>query len=248
MTATASSTVSPEEMDKFKAMAESWWDPVGKFKPLHSFNPLRIAHIRGHAAAHFDRDVTSMVPFTGLDLLDIGCGGGLLSEPMARMGFSVTGIDALERNVHVARTHAEGAGLAIDYRHATTEDLVAEGKTFDVVLNMEVVEHVSDPALFLSSSAALVRPGGIMVIATMNRTLKSYLLAKVGAEYILRWLPRGTHDWKKFLKPSELAAGLRGGGMTAREVRGMSYAPFTDDWRMTGDLDVNYIMVAAKAA
>ncbi len=239
-------TVSVTELAKFKAMAESWWDPDGKFKPLHRFNPVRIRYIRDHLAAHLGRDAVVPQPFTGLSLLDIGCGGGLLSEPMVRLGFSVAGIDALDRNIQVAKLHATGVGLAIDYRHTTVERLAAEGASFDAVLNMEVVEHVANQSLFLTTAAALVAPGGVMVVATLNRTPKSFLLAKIGAEYILRWLPAGTHDWRRFVRPSELAAGLRGGGLIVTEVKGMRYVPFLDEWRLSDDLDVNYFMVAVR--
>lgn len=244
----ATPTVSPEELAKFMAMAESWWDPAGKFKPLHQFNPVRIEYIRDRLAAHFGRDPSRPLPFAGLTLLDIGCGGGLLSEPMTRLGFAVTGVDALERNVQVAGLHAEAAGLAIDYRHATAEELAERGEAFDAVLNMEVVEHVADRDLFMATTAGLVRPGGAMVAATLNRTVKSLLLAKIGAEYVLRWLPRGTHDWRKFVRPSELATGLRRRGMTVREVAGMTYDPIANRWGMGRDIDVNYVMLAVKMA
>ncbi|KAF0112746.1 MAG: bifunctional 3-demethylubiquinone-9 3-methyltransferase/2-octaprenyl-6-hydroxy phenol methylase [Rhodospirillaceae bacterium] len=202
-------TASTTELAKFQAMAESWWDPEGPFKPLHRFNPVRIRYIRDHLAAHFGRDVTAARPFAGLSLLDIGCGGGLLAEPMARLGFAVTGIDALDKNVRVATLHAAGAGLAVTYRQATVERLAEESVVFDAVLNMEVVEHVADQTLFLATAADLVAPKGAMVVATLNRTAQSFLLAKIGAEYILRWLPAGTHDWRHFVRPSELAMTLR---------------------------------------
>jgi 2-polyprenyl-6-hydroxyphenyl methylase/3-demethylubiquinone-9 3-methyltransferase len=235
------------ELAKFSAMADAWWDPDGDFKPLHRFNPVRVAFIRDAMAAHFGRDITQPRPFAGLTLLDIGCGGGLLCEPLARLGFSVTGIDAAERNIGTASNHAERSGLAIDYRLAMPEDLVAEGKTFDAVLSMEVVEHVSDVTLFLDAVGALCRPGGAMAGATMNRTLKSLALAKVGAEYVLRWLPRGTHDWRKFLKPSEFAAGLRHAGLTVTDVAGMTFNPLTGEWRRTTDVSINYLLFATKA-
>ncbi|OFX12372.1 MAG: bifunctional 3-demethylubiquinol 3-O-methyltransferase/2-polyprenyl-6-hydroxyphenol methylase [Alphaproteobacteria bacterium RIFOXYD12_FULL_60_8] len=239
------STIHPEELAKFTAMADAWWDPEGDFKPLHKFNPARIRYIRDALAAHFGRDATQEHPFAGLSLLDIGCGGGLLSEPMARMGFAVTGIDAGEKNVRIAANHAKRSGLSIHYREATPESLQ---ETFDVVLNMEVVEHVADPDLFLKSACACLKPGGLMVAATMNRTFKALALAKFGAEYILRWLPPGTHDWRKFLKPSELAGGLRAGGLEVREIKGMSYNPLADQWSVSDDLDVNYVMLAERKA
>jgi 2-polyprenyl-6-hydroxyphenyl methylase/3-demethylubiquinone-9 3-methyltransferase len=195
-------------------------------------------------AAHFNRDVTVPKPFKGLTLLDVGCGGGLFSEPMARLGFRVTGIDAGRRNVEVARIHAAKMGLDIDYRCQAPEDLAAEGRRFNVVLILEVVEHVADLSAFLPAAAALVAPGGALVAATINRTLKALALAKVGAEYILHWLPRGTHEWSKFVRPSELAAGLRAGGLQISELAGMSYNVLTDSWSVSRDLDVNYMIFA----
>lgn len=251
MTATAApqtSTASAEEMAKFEAMADAWWDPVGKFKPLHKFNPARITFIRDSLAAHFGRDPNKPRPFEGLTLLDIGCGGGLLSEPMARLGFTVTGLDAVEKNVGVARLHAERSGLPIDYRCELAEDVSAKGERFDVVLTMEVVEHVADVPLFLRTCGELVKPGGALVGATLNRTIKSLALAKIGAEYVLRWVPAGTHDWRKFVKPSEFAAGLREGGLVTEALRGMTFLPLTNTWEVTGDLDVNYMIFATKPA
>jgi len=242
----AQTTASPEELAKFEAMADSWWDPQGKFKPLHKFNPQRIAYIRDSAAAHFGRDPLAERPFEGLTLLDIGCGGGLLSEPMRRLGFTVTGIDAAEKNVGTARVHAERMGLDIDYRCALAEDLAADGLSFDVVMTMEIVEHVADLGLFLETSAALVKPGGLLFGATLNRTLKSLAMAKIGAEYVLRWLPRGTHDWRKFVKPSEFANGLRAGGVEVTDLKGMTFNPIADEWAVTDDLDVNYLLCGVK--
>ncbi|MBB4285953.1 bifunctional 2-polyprenyl-6-hydroxyphenol methylase/3-demethylubiquinol 3-O-methyltransferase UbiG [Roseospira goensis] len=236
-----------DEVAKFAAMAEKWWDPDGPFRPLHKFNPKRLAYIRDQASARFDRDIDQRTPFAGLTLLDIGCGGGLLCEPMARLGFQVTGIDATEKNVKTAAVHAEQSGLDITYRHATPETLVAEGLRFDVVLTMEVVEHVADVDAFLMSCGTLVKPGGLLVGATLNRTLKALALAKVGAEYVLGWLPRGTHDWRKFVKPSEFAAGLRAGGLTVDGFAGMTYSPFADAWSLSRDIDVNYMVAAHKA-
>ncbi len=247
-TATARGTALPDELAKFSAMADAWWDPEGDFKPLHRFNPVRIAFIRDRLAAHFGRDITTERPFEGLTLLDIGCGGGLLCEPMARLGFAVTGIDAAERNIGTAGVHAGRSGLEIDYRCAMPEDLLADGTRFDAVLSMEVVEHVADVDLFLESVAALAKPGGAVIAATMNRTLKSLALAKIGAEYILRWLPRGTHDWRKFVRPSELSEGLRAGGLSVEALAGMTYDPINDRWRLTEDLSVNYMLMASKPA
>ncbi len=251
MTATAPSTPASSaidaELSKFAAMAETWWDPDGPFRPLHTFNPKRLAYIRDRAADRFGRDITARRPFEGLRLLDIGCGGGLLCEPMARLGFEVTGIDATEKNVRVAGVHAEQGGLDIDYRCATPEDLPGDGPTFDVVLTMEVVEHVADVNAFLNSCATLVAPGGLLIGATLNRTLKALALAKVGAEYVLRWLPAGTHDWRKFVKPSEFAAGLRAGGMTVDGFAGLTFNPLAGAWSLSRDLDVNYMIAAHKA-
>lgn len=240
-------TVDAAEIAKFRAMAEEWWDPKGKFKPLHKFNPVRVGFIRDRLAALAGRDPLGPEPLKGLKLLDIGCGGGLLCEPMARLGARVTGIDATERSVEIARLHAEDQGLAIDYRFTTAEAVLTGGERFDAVLNMEVVEHVADPDVFLKTSANLVRPGGLMVLATMNRTLKAYALAILGAEYVLRWLPRGTHDWKKFLKPSEIAAPLRAAGMGVEELTGVAYDPIGDSWSLKpDDVAVNYMLVARK--
>ncbi len=242
-------SVDPDEIAKFTAMAEAWWDPNGKFRPLHRFNPVRLAYIRDKLCSHFDRDPAAEQPLTGLRILDVGCGGGLLSEPMARLGATVTGLDAAEKNIRIASLHAAESKLDIDYRHGSVEDLAAAGAQFDAVLNMEVVEHVADVGSFLGASAAVVRPGGIMVVATLNRTPKSFLLAIVGAEYVLRWLPRGTHDWRRFLRPSELAADLRGSGLEIAEMTGVAFNPLTDSWRLAPrDLDVNYMVLAEKPA
>ncbi|NKB56083.1 MAG: bifunctional 2-polyprenyl-6-hydroxyphenol methylase/3-demethylubiquinol 3-O-methyltransferase UbiG [Alphaproteobacteria bacterium] len=241
------STVDAAEVAKFAALAETWWDSEGPFRPLHQLNPVRLRYIRDTVAAHFDRDPLAAKPLEGLRLLDIGCGGGLLAEPLTRLGAVVTGIDATERNIGVAALHAEESGLAIDYRHTTAEALHAESEQFDVVLNMEVVEHVADVDAFLAASSGVVREGGIMILATLNRTLKSYAFAIVGAEYVLRWLPRGTHDWRRFVRPSELAAGLRTAGMNVEEFTGMVFNPLTGRWSLNPrDLDVNYIATATK--
>lgn len=240
-------TADAKEIATFAAIADAWWDAHGKFRPLHQINPVRIGFIRDHAQAHFGRDDAAARPLEGLSLLDIGSGGGLLSEPMTRLGATVTGIDAAARNVEVAKLHAATSGLAIDYRCQLPEDLAAEGKQFDIVLNMEVVEHVADMDLFLNATAQLMKPGGMMVIATLNRTLKSLALAKIGAEYILRWLPAGTHDWRKFVKPSELGLGLKRHNVAIKAVGGMVYHPFRDEWALSDtDLDVNYLAYAVK--
>lgn len=240
----AVNTASAEEVARFTAMAEEWWDPDGKFRPLHRFNPTRLQFIRNCLIRQFGRDSGELRPFEGLTLLDVGCGGGLLSEPLARMGFAVTGIDAGDKNVAVARIHAEQSGLDIDYRVATPERL--SGSQFDVVMIMEIIEHVPDVAEFLAAVAPLVKPGGALLAATLNRTMKAYVLAIVGAEYVLRWLPPGTHDWNKFVKPSELAAGLRRHGIAVREQKGMAYSLANDEWAITSDLSVNYMAYAAK--
>jgi 2-polyprenyl-6-hydroxyphenyl methylase / 3-demethylubiquinone-9 3-methyltransferase len=246
---TGSTSIDPAEIARFSALAERWWDPDGEFRPLHRFNPTRLQFIRDRLAARFGRDPRALRPFEGLRLLDIGCGGGLLAEPMARLGFAVVGIDAAERNVAVARLHAAAGGLAIDYRAATAEALAAAGERFDAVLAMEVVEHVAEPALFLGAAAALVKPGGALIAATINRTPKAYLLAILGAEYLLRWLPRGTHSWRKFLRPSELVGALRPHGLKAVEMVGTVYDPLRDRWSLSPrDLDVNYMVMAERPA
>ena len=246
---TAAASVDPEEIAKFTAMAETWWDPDGKFRPLHRFNPVRLTYIRDRLCSHFGRDPKDERPLAGLRLLDIGCGGGLLSEPLARLGAEMTGLDAAEKNIRIASLHAAESKLDIDYRHATAEDLATAGDTFDAVLNMEVVEHVADVDSFLGASAALVRPGGVMIVATLNRTPKSFLLAIVGADYVLRWLPRGTHEWRRFVRPSELSQGLRRAGLEIAEMTGVAFNPLTDRWRLAPrDLDVNYMILAERPA
>lgn len=240
-------SVDPREIEKFSAIAAEWWDPAGKFKPLHQLNPTRLGYIRDHAARHFSKDPMANQPLSGLSILDIGCGGGLLSEPLCRLGADVTAIDAAEKNIKTASTHAAESGLKINYRHTTAEDLVAEKKTFDVVLNMEVIEHVADVNSFSQAACALVKEGGTMVASTLNRTPKSYLMAILGAEYVLRWLPRGTHDWQKFLRPSELAGLLRTQGMEISDISGVVYNPVNGSWRLSRrDLDVNYMIFATK--
>lgn len=243
----AGHSVDESEVARFSAMAADWWNPHGKFKPLHRFNPVRLAYLRDRLIAHFRRDVQAAQPLAGLTLLDIGCGGGLLAEPLTRLGATVTGIDASRATVAVARLHAEQMGLAIDYREATAESLQAEGARFDAVLTMEVVEHVPDRAAFLATAAHLLKPGGVMVVATLNRTTKSYTFAILGAEYVLGWLPRGTHDWQKFVKPAELTAELAAAGLTVVEATGVSYSPLADRWRLGHDLSVNYMVLATKA-
>ncbi|WP_431861555.1 bifunctional 2-polyprenyl-6-hydroxyphenol methylase/3-demethylubiquinol 3-O-methyltransferase UbiG [Azospirillum sp.] len=247
MNATAG-TVDSDEIARFSAMAAEWWDPTGKFRPLHKFNPTRLAYIRDTVCRRLGRNPDTARALEGLSVVDIGCGGGLLAEPIARMGADVLGVDASERNVGTAAAHAAETGTAVEYRAATAEALVAEGRTFDVVLAMEVLEHVADVDLFLKSCAALMKPDGVLFFATLNRTAKSYALAIVGAEYILRWLPAGTHDWRKFLRPSEIARGIRAHGLEVKELTGMAYNPIADSWRLAPrDLDVNYMGWAEKA-
>jgi len=241
------STVDPAEIAKFEAMAAEWWDPNGKFKPLHMLNPCRLDYITRQIAGEFGRDLTSQTPFEGLRLLDIGCGGGLLSEPMARLGATVVGADAAEGNLPVARIHAAQSGLEIDYRHVTAEALAEAGEQFDVVLNMEVVEHVADPQSYLSATQALLKPGGLQICSTINRNAKSYAMAIVGAEVIMRWLPRGTHDWAKFITPDELFELLRKSGLTPVDRKGFVFNPITWSWSISDrDLSVNYVTASTK--
>jgi 2-polyprenyl-6-hydroxyphenyl methylase/3-demethylubiquinone-9 3-methyltransferase len=239
-------SLDPAEVAKFSAIAAEWWDPAGKFAPLHKFNPVRLAFIRAEAAGHFGRDNRTLRPFEGLSLLDIGCGGGLLSEPMARLGFAVTGADASEKNIGTARAHAAQSGLPITYQAATAEALVEEGRSFDVVLNMEVVEHVADVTAYLQACASLVKPGGLTFVATLNKTLKSLALAKIGAEYVLGWLPRGTHDWNRFIPPADLQKSLERAGLNVLKTQGVSFDPLSWDWRLSSDVDVNYMVVAKR--
>ena len=241
------STIDPGEVAKFEAMAAEWWNPTGKFKPLHMLNPCRLDYITTQIAAEFDRDLTAPKPFAGLRLLDIGCGGGLLSEPMARLGAKVVGADAAPRNIPVAQLHAEQSGLTIDYRHTTAEDLAAAGEQFDVVLNMEVVEHVADPLAYLTACQTLLKPGGLMICSTLNRNPKSYLMAIVGAEQVMRWLPKGTHDWAKFITPDELYDLIRKAGLDPVDRKGMVFNPLSWGWSLSSrDLSVNYVTSSVK--
>jgi 2-polyprenyl-6-hydroxyphenyl methylase/3-demethylubiquinone-9 3-methyltransferase len=239
-------SVDPEEIEKFNRLAAEWWDPRGKFRPLHEFNPVRLKFIRDVAARHFERDASLLRPFEGLTLLDIGCGGGLLSEPAARMGFSVLGADASAKNVKTAEAHAAESKLDLAYRATTAEALAREGAQFDFILNMEVVEHVADLAGFISACAHLLKPAGLMLVATLNRTLKSLALAKIGAEFVLRWLPPGTHDWNRFVRPGELQAYLECAGLSVSAIQGVAFDPLRWEWRLSADTDVNYMAVAEK--
>ncbi len=229
-------------------MATEWWDPGGKFRPLHKFNPVRLAYIRDTAVAHFGRDPKMGRPLSGLRLLDIGCGGGILTEPMTRMGAAAVGVDPSPTNIEVARLHAAEGDLAIDYRATTAEALADGGERFDMVLAMEVVEHVPDVGAFIAACAALMKPGGLLFLATINRTPKAFALAIVGAEYVLRWLPRGTHEYSKLVRPDEIEAALLTAGLSSVDRTGVGYNPLFDRWSRSSDMDVNYMMVAAKPA
>ena len=242
----ASATVDPQEIERFAAHAEAWWDPEGSFRPLHRLNPVRLDYIRQHLTAHFGRSVSSLRPFDGLTLLDIGCGGGLVAEPMSRLGFAVTAVDADDHAIAVARAHAEATGLSIDYRIASAESMAAAGQRFDAVLALEIIEHVADPAVFLGSVGALVRQGGAFIGATLNRTPQSFAAAIIGAEYLLGWLPRGTHDWRKFMRPSELVLGLRRNGLNPTEITGVSYDWIRGEWSLSRDLEINYVVTAVR--
>ena len=240
-------TINPAEVAKFEAMAAEWWDVNGKFRPLHLMNPCRLDYITRQIAGEYGRDLTKPAPFAGLRILDIGCGGGLLSEPMARLGATVVGADAAPRNIPVAQVHAAASGLAIDYRFTTAEDLAAAGEQFDVVLNMEVVEHVSDPLTYLTACQELLRPGGIMLCSTLNRNPKSFLIAIVGAEWVMRWLPKGTHDWAKFITPEELYGLISKAGLTPLDKKGMVFNPLSWSWSLSvRDLSVNYVTTSRK--
>ena len=241
------STIDAGEIEKFQAMAAEWWDPNGKFKPLHMLNPCRLDYITAQIAAEFDRDLTAAQPFKGLRILDIGCGGGLLSEPMARLGADVVGADAAERNIPVAQVHAQEQGLNIDYRVTTAEALADAGEQFDAVLNMEVVEHVADPQAFLTACHQLLKPGGLMTCSTINRNPKSFAVAIVGAEYIMQWLPKGTHEWSKFITPDELCAMLEQAGLDPVDRTGFVFNPVAWSWSLSDlDLSVNYVTTSLR--
>lgn len=243
------STIDHDEIAKFEAMAAEWWDPNGKFKPLHMLNPCRLDYITAQIGAEFGRDLAGPNPFAGLRILDIGCGGGLLSEPMARLGATVVGADAAERNIPVAQVHARQQGLDIDYRHTTAEALTAQGETFDAILNMEVVEHVADPQAFLTECHNLLKPGGLMICSTINRNPKSYMMAIVGAEHIMRWLPKGTHEWNKFITPDELFGLMENAGLDPVDKKGFVFNPLLWSWSISDrDLSVNYVTASVRPA
>ena len=240
-------SIDPADVARFSAQAEAWWDAKGPFAPLHKFNPARLAFIRDQVAARFGRDPRAIRPFEGLSLIDIGCGGGLVAEPMRRMGFDVTAIDASSENIGTARAHAAQTGLDIAYRAATVEQMEAEGAgPFDVVLALEIIEHVADPEAFIRTCSRLIAPGGLMIVATLNRTLKALALGKIAAEYVLRWVPAGTHDWNQFLKPDEIRRMLAGEPVAVRGPYGLAYNPLADRWSESADADINYMMVAER--
>ena len=241
-----SSSVDETEVDRFSRLAATWWDPRGPMAPLHKFNPVRLAYIRDKTAEHFGRDAKKLGCLDGIRILDIGCGGGILSEPLARLGAQMVGADPSTENIAVAGAHAKDNGLAIDYRSTTAEELAAAGEQFDVVLAMEVVEHVVDVDNFVAVCASMVKPGGLLFTATLNRTLKSFALAIVGAEYVLRWLPRGTHQWDKFVTPEELERAIEAGGLRVTGERGVVYNLLADRWQLSSDMDVNYMLVAER--
>lgn len=248
MTEAARTTIDPQQVEWFSKMAAEWWDPTGKFKPLHKFNPVRLAYIRDRICENFGRDPKSHQPLSGLRILDIGFGGGLLSEPVARMGATVVGADPSEKNIGIASTHAAETGTAVDYRAVTAEQLAEAGETFDVVLNMEVVEHVADVDFFITTCAKMVRPGGLMFVATINRTFKAGALAIFAAENILRWLPRGTHQYEKLVRPQELEKPLQAAGLEIIHRTGVFFNPLQDRWNLSPDMDVNYMLLAKRAA
>lgn len=236
----------PAEIERFQALAKAWWDPTGKFRPLHQIGPARLTFVRDELVRHFGREAGGLHPLEGLTILDVGCGGGLMSEPLARLGARVTGIDPGERNVAIARGHAEPQGLAIDYRVATVEELVATREQYDAIVCLEVVEHVPNVAPFVKACGDLVRPGGMLVLSTINRTLKSYALAIVAAEYVLQWLPRGTHQWERFVTPDELTGYLTAAGLSPPRFSGFVYSPLRDAWSLAPETDVNYLASSAK--
>lgn len=241
-------SIDPADVARFARLADAWWDPQGPFKPLHRLNPTRIAYIRDQLCAHFRVAAGGLTPLANIRVLDVGCGGGLAAEPLTRLGARVVGIDAAPQNIRIAAHHAAMVGLEIDYRAATAEQLAAEGESFDAVLALEIVEHVNAPQPFVRDLGRLVRPGGALIVATLNRTAKSFLFAIVGAEWVLRWLPPGTHRWEKFLRPSELTRYIRAAGLVPRDIRGVTFNPLTGEWRLDRDVDVNYMIFATRPA
>jgi len=239
-------SVDRDEINAFDALAATWWDADGPMRPLHRLNPVRLGYVRENLCRHFDRSATALDPLAGLSVLDIGCGGGLISEPLARLGARVTGVDAAAKAIEVAIAHADQSGLDIAYRLGDAEALVDEAAQFDAVVALEIIEHVADPDQFLEMLAQLVAPGGAVVLSTLNRTVRSFLEAIVGAEYVLRWLPRGTHHWDKFLRPSELVRPLRQAGIRVTDITGLAYDPIRDDWQLTRRTDVNYLLFGVK--
>ncbi len=248
MVNTRASSIDSAEIERFSKLASTWWDPRGPMAPLHKLNPIRLGYIRDKATARFDRDPKKLDCLKGLRMLDIGCGAGILSEPLARLGATMVGADPSEENIAVASAHADDNGVDVDYRATTAEALADAGETFDVVLAMEVVEHVNDVPEFVATCASMVKPGGLMIAATLNRTLKSFALAIVGAEYVLRWLPRGTHQWDKFVTPAEFERAMENAGLAVTGERGVIYNPFADRWQLSSDMDVNYMLVSENNA
>src|SRR5665647_3351220 len=240
------SSINTAEIERFSKLASTWWDPRGPMAPLHKLNPVRLGYIRDKATAHFGRDPKKLDCLKGLRMLDIGCGAGILAEPLARLGATMVGADPAEENIEAAKTHAEATGVTVDYRATTAEALAEAGEKFDVVLAMEVIEHVVDVPAFVDSCASMVKPGGLLIAATLNRTLKSFALAIVGAEYVLRWVPRGTHQWDKFVKPQELERAIEDAGLDVIGERGVIYNPLADRWQLSSDMDVNYMLVAER--
>jgi 2-polyprenyl-6-hydroxyphenyl methylase/3-demethylubiquinone-9 3-methyltransferase len=246
MAAMRGATIDAAEVERFAAIAADWWNESGAFRPLHRLNPTRVAYVRDRLAAHFRRDIKVPRPFAGLRLLDVGCGGGLMCEPLARLGFAVAGVDADDTALAIARDHATAHRLDIDYGSSAAEQLAAAGRRFDAVLALEVVEHAADPALFVATAASLVKPGGALVLSTLNRTPKAYAAAIIGAEYLLRWLPRGTHSYRKFRRPSEVARDVRAAGLAVEDISGLIYDPWHDAWHVDNKLDINYLLFATK--
>ncbi|KQP50220.1 3-demethylubiquinone-9 3-methyltransferase [Methylobacterium sp. Leaf399] len=244
----SASSIDRDEVARFEAIAATWWDEAGPMRVLHRFNPVRLAYVRDAVCRHAGRDPRAPFPLEGLTLVDIGCGGGVLSEPLARLGATVTGLDPAPTNVAVARAHAQAQGVPVDYREETIEAVVAAGARFDIVLAMEVVEHVADRSAFVATACRAVKPGGLLFAATINRTLRSYALAIVGAEYVLGWLPKGTHDWDKFVRPDELTADIARAGLTVTDVAGVVYNPIGDRWSQARDTAVNYMLTATRPA